>query len=209
MNKYVKATQEYLIAKGYSPGKVDGDWGDKTEAAYNDFLKVSNLEHVKNAKALGLPADKTVELVAYYGSLDSIPGQLVQVLFPWKAFFSGQLVKGISVHKKAADSLKAALNELWELSGKSQEMVDSWGLSVYDGSYNRRPVRNGSSPSVHAFGAAIDFNAEYNPNKIRDGETDRDDAIMPEIVLDVFQKHGWKSGGRFWKRDYMHIQRTQ
>ena len=68
-----------------------------------------------------------------------------------------------------------------------------------------RLMRNGSLPSTHAYGAAVDLSASTNRNRwhwpIK--------ADMPLEVMEEFAKEGWLPAGAFWSRDSMHFQATR
>lgn len=111
--------------------------------------------------------------------------------------YEGRDVQTIRCHRRVGDSLKRVLAEL---AGS-----EPWLLKSYEGCYANRPMRGGSTPSLHARGAAIDFDAEHNGNFT----IWPDKATMPLQILEIFSKEGWLSAGAFWSRDAMHFQATQ
>lgn len=150
---------------------------------------------------------------AFYG-LPGDESNLVSVTFPYpmrlytrEAVYN---VKGHRVHKKCADSLVAILNDMLALYGA--EGLREHGLDVFGGIYNNRNTRGGNSKSKHAWGAAIDLNPHENKNRqpwAADKVGTSGYANMPVEAVEIFEKHGWKSGGRAWGRDAMHFQATQ
>jgi hypothetical protein len=73
-------------------------------------------------------------------------------------------------------------------------------VKTYAGCYNYRPKRNGSKPSTHSWGIAIDLNARSNGMGTA-GDMD------PALVA-LFESHGFVWGGR-WSgksKDPMHFQ---
>lgn len=68
----------------------------------------------------------------------------------------------------------------------------------YSGCFNIRNVRGGTQISAHAYGLAIDLNAEVNPL----GGPSR----MAEEVIDCFEEAGFVWGGNFKRVDPMHFQ---
>ena len=80
----------------------------------------------------------------------------------------------------------------------------AWVLTKYAGCYDNRPMRNGSTPSLHARGAAIDLWPEENGNEQHWPVS----AKMPLGVMADFAREGWLSAGAFWGRDGMHAQGT-
>jgi hypothetical protein len=65
-------------------------------------------------------------------------------------------------------------------------------------------MRGGSTPSLHARGAAIDLDPDNNANKQHWPAS----ATMPFAVMEAFAREGWLSAGAFWSRDAMHSQAT-
>lgn len=127
---------------------------------------------------------------------------MTRVIPPWKLYYAGQPVtKGVSIHKKAADSLANVFKRIWDASGRSQAQIDAWGMSDFSGSFNYRPKRGSRSLSMHAYGAAVDFDADRN------GFGDRTPAFAAaKPVLDAFAAEGWVWGGTWSKPDGMHWQ---
>lgn len=103
----------------------------------------------------------------------------------------------IYCHKKVAESLMRALAEVATIHPEI--------LLQYAGAYNNRPMRNGSLPSLHARGAAIDLDAAHNGNATHWPAR----ATMPLEVMEAFAREGWLPAGAFWSRDAMHFQATQ
>lgn len=54
------------------------------------------------------------------------------------------------------------LAEIWNAADKDQAKIDAWHYNEYSGSFNYRPKRGSSSLSMHAYGCAIDWDAEEN-----------------------------------------------
>ncbi|MBP1296608.1 M15 family metallopeptidase [Bradyrhizobium elkanii] len=157
------------------------------------------------------PHDDPASLAAFYGDpAKGEPGkQLVPVVPPFTMYYAGQPVPRIMFHKKAAAALLAALTDIWEHYGRDQATLDRLRISHYDGAYNRRYVRGyepnnafGRTPrwSNHAFGAAIDFDAEHN--KMGAGR-----GTIPQPVIDAFKRQGALWGGDYRGRtDPMHFE---
>jgi hypothetical protein len=208
MSRYsVIDVQKYLKAQGYNPGPLDGLWGPKSKRAYELFLESRIVKQRRAAIEAGFPKDSPTALVAYYGRPSEIEDQLVRVAFPWKCYYDGRPKPTCRIHPKLEASLTEVFADLWDLSGRDQRVIDYWDLSNFSGDYANRNIAGSNRISCHAMGAALDFDAEDNPNSTSSGGRAR--ATMPEEVIDVFEAHGWKSGGRSWGRDYMHFQATQ
>jgi hypothetical protein len=71
-------------------------------------------------------------------------------------------------------------------------------IKTWDGCFNIRRKRAGSSPSLHSWGLAIDINASWN----RMGQKPTQD---PELV-ECFTDNGFDWGGQWQNPDGMHFQ---
>ena len=71
-------------------------------------------------------------------------------------------------------------------------------IKTWDGCFNIRRKRTGSSPSLHSWGLAIDINASWN----RMGQKSQQD---PELV-ECFTENGFDWGGAWGNPDAMHFQ---
>jgi hypothetical protein len=127
---------------------------------------------------------------------------LVRVATPWNLFYAGKPIRnGVTIHRKAADSLDRVFKRIWDAAAHSQAQIDAWGMSDFSGSFNYRAKRGSSSLSMHAYGAAIDFDADRN------GFGDRTPHFAgAKPVLDAFAAEGWVWGGTWSKPDGMHWQ---
>lgn len=106
-------------------------------------------------------------------------------------------VKRITCHRKVAPML-----------GRALELVDACGLTgkilTFDGCYNDRSSRGGGSKSTHAWGAAVDFNAEWNG--YGDEPAQRGEKGSLREIVGIFQKCGFAWGGHFRHPDGMHFE---
>lgn len=146
------------------------------------------------------PHDDTASLIAFYGDprRKGFTDSLVLVKPPWRMTFDGKPIKGVQIHRKCAVSLKAVFDDIWEECDQDENKLPA-GAIVFDGSYNFRPIRGSSRLSTHAFGAALDLDAEHNGMGKR--------GNMSPIVINAFEREGWFWGGRFRsRRDDMHFQ---
>ncbi|MGY3392924.1 hypothetical protein ACVWW6_005515 [Bradyrhizobium sp. USDA 3311] len=157
------------------------------------------------------PHDDPASLAAYYGDPETgAPGkQLVPVAPPFTMYYAGKAVPHIMFHRKAAPALTAALDDIWRACGRNQATVDRLRISAFSGAYNPRYVRGyepgnpeGRTPrwSNHAYGAAIDFDADHNGFNTGHG-------TMPQLVIDAFKRQGALWGGDYQGRtDPMHFE---
>jgi hypothetical protein len=130
---------------------------------------------------------------------------LVRVSAPFKMYYAGKLVQSVRIHRKCAESLTRIFAAIWGAAGKSQKVIDQWGVSTYAGTFNYRPKRGGSVLSMHAYGCAIDLDPARNAHH----DTTPNFAIGPQHkVVEIFEAEGWTWGGRWKGRscDGMHFQ---
>src|SRR4051812_17101321 len=110
------------------------------------------------------PRDNQDALIAFFGQPGpDVERQLVGVVPPFRMYYGGNPIPAIRFHVKAAPALRAALKKIWDYYGHDQKVIDSLGLSHYDGAYNPRKVRGSDTKwSNHAFAAALDLDAGHN-----------------------------------------------
>jgi hypothetical protein len=174
----------------------DGFWGPKSQAACRSHLR--SLMPNPNP----WPASDQESLRAFYGQ----PGdesQLVMVEFPYEMFYGGIKVTRTRVHRKCADSLLRVLTAIRDLIPLLPHVADE--AQDYGGIYNFRLKRGGTTYSLHAFGAAIDLDAD--DNTFRDSWPMK--ADMPLEIMECFAREGWLAAGAFWGYDAMHFQATK
>lgn len=194
-SEQLKATQQ-RIKDRYDPFlKVDGFWGPKSQEACRAYLR--SLMPKPNP----WPAPDQKSLRRFYGE----PGDesnLVMIDFPYPMFYDGKRVTRTRVHKKCAASLLRILTEIRDLIPQHPHIKDE--AEDFGGVFNFRAKRGGSSYSVHAWGAAIDLDAD--DNTFRDSWPMKSD--MPLEIMECFAREGWKSAGAFWGYDSMHAEAT-
>jgi hypothetical protein len=82
-------------------------------------------------------------------------------------------------------------------------------LVPISGIYNCRPIAETNRLSMHAFGAAIDINARFGNywlwSKRLDGEIVWRNQI-PEKIVEIFERHGFIWGGRWYHFDSLHFE---
>lgn len=153
------------------------------------------------------PKDTQDARNAFYGDpgKGEIPPQMVPVVPPFRMTYTDDngtttVIKAIQFHRKCANALLAALNEIWDYCQHDQAKVDASGASKYFGAYNHRMVRGSSTKwSNHAYAAAIDLNAGQNAL----GTV----GNMPEFIVDAFARQGAMWGGWYNSRpDWMHFE---
>lgn len=177
-------------------GCDDGFWGPASQAACRAYLR--NMMPNPNP----WPASDQASLRRFYGE----PGDernLVSITFPYPMFYGGKRVLTTRVHRRCAASLVNVLENIKDLIPQHPDIKDE--AEDYGGIFNFRPKRGGTSWSLHAWGAAIDLDAD--DNTFRDTWPLR--ADMPLEIMEAFAREGWLSAGAFWGYDAMHFQATR
>ncbi len=151
------------------------------------------------------PRDNQQELIAFYGDPGSrgrngVAAQLVKITPPFQMYYDGRPLKTLTFHKKAAPALMAALTEIWDRYGHDQAKIDALGISKCAGTYNPRKIRGSKTKwSNHAYGAAIDINAEENGFNAK--------STIPLVVIAAFKRQGARWGGDYrGRKDPMHFE---
>jgi hypothetical protein len=122
---------------------------------------------------------------------------------PWPLLLEGKPVGHILIHKKCAESLVRVLGAVWDATGRDVAKIKELRYDQYDGSYNFRPMRGGHSLSMHAYAAAIDWDAADNAQ-----HTQKHLFQSDSLLIVKFKEEGWSWGGD-WSAgsvDAMHVQ---
>jgi len=174
----------------------DGFWGPKSIAACRMHLR-------KLMPSLSpWPRSDQASMKAFYG----VPGDednLVVLTFPFPMFYDGRRVLTTRCHRRVKDSLLQVLTAIGQRVGDDQEVMEE--AEDYGGVFNFRNKKGGTTLSMHAWGAAIDLDAD--DNTFRDSWPMQ--ADMPLEIMEEFAREGWISAGAFWGYDAMHFQATQ
>jgi hypothetical protein len=180
----------------------DGIAGKLTwSAIHNDVIGVPE-RLPETSQGVVIPNDTDDDIRRVYGSAGD-ESNLVRFTFPYPMKLYGETpIENHRCHKYVKDDLEAIFQEIYETFG--MDYIRKHHLDHYDGCFNYRNTRGGSSFSHHAWGIAIDIAADINGNHTRKPEAD-----MPWEVVEIFEKHGWKSGLRAWGRDGMHFARVK
>jgi hypothetical protein len=110
----------------------------------------------------------------------------------------------ITAVNRIAEKLTAISRELSQLPPRfSRYLVPS------DGTYNCRRIADTNRASMHAFGAAIDLNSRFGDywlwEKSKEGKFVWKNRIPLEMV-DVFERHQFIWGGKWFHFDTMHFE---
>lgn len=155
------------------------------------------------------PRQDFAAMTAFYGP-NGLPGgrtpPLVRVPCPWPlrlAWEPATTVRAIAIHERCADSLARVLARVAASYGADR--IARLGLDIFGGSYNPRRMRGGSRWSVHAWGAAIDWDPVRN--RLTWGRA-RAALAHPDLDAwwEIWEAEGWLSLGRARDVDWMHVQ---
>jgi hypothetical protein len=100
----------------------------------------------------------------------------------------------------AADSLEKVANDLLTLGEQYMKYLRNIG-----GTFNWRNIAGTTRLSNHSFGSAIDINTTYSNYWKWQGDLSYRNQIPIEIV-EVFEKHGFIWGGKWYHYDTMHFE---
>ena len=140
---------------------------------------------------------------AIYG--DCRKGEVARNLVPvvWLPKHWGRKIEVTRVNGVAA-RLREISDEIDALSGPIPQAA--WPIA---GTYACRGVADAGQPSMHAYGAAIDLNLAFSNYWLWDSGKARQIVWrnrMPEQIVNIFERHGFIWGGRWYHYDTMHFE---
>ena len=102
-----------------------------------------------------------------------------------------------------ARRLQAVSNEIDALPEKIKRTAYPIG-----GVYSCRTVADTGKPSVHSYAAAIDLNTRYGDYWYWQHKTGPIPYRnrMPQEIVDIFERHGFIWGGKWYHYDTMHFE---
>lgn len=175
---------------------VDGFWGPVCQRTSRAYLRSLMPEKHPWPKATQAAIQK------FFGKPGD-EGALVTIQFPFPKFYDGKLVKSTRIHEKCAESYLRVQNDIWTNYKTKRGIMEE--AEDYAGCYNFRLKRGGTTYSLHAYGGAVDEDAD--DNTFRDSWPLQ--ADMPLEIIECYAKEGWTSAAAFWGYDAMHHQATQ
>lgn len=85
-------------------------------------------------------------------------------------------------------------------------------LSDIGGTFNWRNISGTSRHSMHSFGMTMDINTDYSDYWQWVCKCKTEDAVIkyknrvPQLIVDIFEKHGFIWGGKWYHYDTMHFE---
>lgn len=138
----------------------------------------------------------------YGADADSVRRSLAPVV--WLRQSGGPRLLVTTVNR-VNERLQAVSDELDELPPHLKKFLDNPA-----GTFNWRVIAGESRLSAHSYGIAVDINAAKS-DYWRWTTTDEDDALryrnrIPMEIVEIFEKHGFIWGGRWYHYDTMHFE---
>lgn len=109
-------------------------------------------------------------------------------------------------NNKAAEELKKVMQELMPIAQKNSKVAAS--LFPSSGTYNYRIISGTGRLSPHAFGIAIDLARDSRDYWQWASEKQGAERIAsyPQEIVDVFEKHNFVWGGKWYHFDILHFE---
>ena len=103
-----------------------------------------------------------------------------------------------------------------KLTQVSKELDEHPELKKYithiGGTFAWRKIAGTNRPSMHSFGMTIDINTQYSDYWQWNCKCSNEDASVqyknkiPQLIVDIFEKHGFIWGGKWYHYDTMHFE---
>jgi D-alanyl-D-alanine carboxypeptidase len=219
MNRLVNAYPEYLL-------RAEGNelvWRDGTRMQIDDGQGPKSFEQwlaapdLKDMLAIAYPAGTLLAAprplqdpgrarnAAFFAKMygdcakGDVQRDLVEVV--WLPNKLGQKLLVTKING-VSERLKAISLELDALSSE----VDVY-LKPSEGTFVCRPIAGTNQLSAHGYGIAIDIATKHADYwRWRTGGTAAYRNRIPQVIVDVFERHGFIWGGKWWHYDTMHFE---
>jgi D-alanyl-D-alanine carboxypeptidase len=115
-------------------------------------------------------------------------------------------------HSVEVTRINGVANQLREVSDEIDALPDPVRRAAWPsaGTYACREVADAGQPSMHAYGAAIDLNLAFSSYWLWDNGKAAHAVIwrnqMPAQIVNIFERHGFIWGGRWYHYDTMHFE---
>ncbi len=217
--RLVAAAQLFCMQDGIEVGEIDGLNGPQTRHAFEIYAArkrgIEGVESWRDAEQKFVPAASARadlwprqtqrEMEKFFGPVGANQATLVLPRdYPLKiAWDRARRVTRITCHEKIHDAAKRVLERALDHYGAAQ--IAGLGLDLFGGCLNVRRMRGGSAWSMHAWGAAFDFDPERNQLA---WNRSRARFARPEYERwwALWEDEGFVSLGRARDFDWMHVQ---
>lgn len=146
---------------------------------------------------------RQADLEKFYGQ----PGKnQTRLQSPYDLFLDWDLnskITSFMCHEKVHDAMKRVMGRVLSHYGAAE--IHRLGLDQFGGCLNVRKMRNGTAWSTHAWGIAIDWDADRNPLRAT-AATARFAKPIYARFMDLWEEEGFVSLGRARNYDWMHFQ---
>lgn len=202
--------------RGFNAGATDAFWGPQTSDA-DERIRIARdgtkpFARPDDDLAGAISDDKssircwsptTAQFREKYGHEGDGMGRVVS---PYALRLDWDLtttLNGFAAHHTLTERIEGAMDEI--LATYGLEKIHELGLDRFGGCLNVRMKRGGSTPSVHSWGAAIDWFPSMNELKMTRKRAAFGKAAY-DPFLDIWEKFGFMSLGRCFDFDWMHVQ---
>jgi hypothetical protein len=215
--RVVAAAQTFCMLDGIEVGAIDGLIGPQTRHAFEiqEARKrgIEGEEDWRDAETSGAdprrrsiwPVQSQRDMEKFFGPVGANQATLaLPDGYPMRIAWDLQNpVRRFSCHEKIHDASRRVLVRVLDHYGPTR--ISELGLDLFGGCLNVRRMRGGSAWSVHAWGAAIDFDPERNQLK---WNKTRARLARPEYERwwALWEAEGFISLGRARDFDWMHVQ---
>lgn len=200
------AIEQALIHFGtdFDLGRFDGVAGPRTQIGLERWQDHITFERSSPNPSAGIVGannwPRQSDMETFYGK----PGtNHTQIVPPYDVFYGPKKVGKITLNERCAESGLRILERVKAEYG--DDRIAELGLDRYGGSFNNRPMRNGSRLSTHAYAAAWDWDPARNQLRATAATAQ---FAKPDYAafIDAHEAEGWISLGRARNMDYMHFQ---
>lgn len=209
--------QREAVLHGINAGKWDAFYGPQCSDAAERLLRlrggvttqpvrpdeVEGTVGAKGGSTIRCWSPSTSDFIGRYGRVGE--GQQL-VRSPYLLRLDWDLDETLwkfSAHASLTARIESAMAEI--LAHYGIDRLRALGLDRFGGCLNVRPKRGGSTPSVHSWGAAID----WFPTKNQLKQTHASAVFAREeyaAFFAIWEKYGFMSLGRCFDFDWMHVQ---
>jgi peptidoglycan hydrolase-like protein with peptidoglycan-binding domain len=216
--RLVAAGQIFCLLDGIEVGPIDGLIGPQTRHAFEVYdSRKRGVEGPENwrdheparagtdANRNAWPRQTQTDMERFYGPVGQNQTTLqLPTGYPMRLAWDLQKsVPTFTCHERIHDAARRVLVRVLDHYGSAR--VRELGLDLFGGCLNVRRMRGGSAWSVHAWGAAIDFDPERN--QLNWNRTRACFAQPPyEKWWELWEAEGFVSLGRTCDFDWMHVQ---